>query len=901
MERCYSCMKPSSERVCSHCGFDIDSYANHHNQLKLGTVLNKRYVLGKVLGHGGFGITYIAFDTKFEQPMAIKEYLPKALAGRSETGEIQTTTPKSEEKFHHFMNRFLDEARVLAKFNNEPGIVSVQDFFKENRTVYIVMHYIDGTPLDKYLLDKGGKLLYDEAVKIMLPVLRALDKVHKAGLAHRDISPDNIFITHEKEVKLIDFGAAREILDDDKTMSVILKKGYAPIEQYSSKGNQGPWTDIYASAATLYKLITGQKIAEPYDRLVEETLIPPSELGVDIPETAENALLKALCVHVKDRYKSVNEFIEGLVFGHEEIETTVLLDSSESKKKKYWLPIALVLICIIGYMVWPRNIPNEVTAPEPSGEVSYIEEDESFSISDFSGKKADYARSVLDNQEIAYVLNDVYSDKYIEGYVIMNSHIGETDKNVTVTLTVSKGVAPEAGSGSEIEVTNSEDVASEETEVTNTEEVTSEATVDSTEPVNNTETVSEDKSVALVEFEDAKFKSALEKTLGMTDITEEQAKNIKEIQIPSQHQLDFIGGVEAFDNLEKLVIVNNNLMSLGPILNHTSFKVMVLDNNPIEELNSFVNQKKLEELSVSSCSISSLNGIQNLNIKVLDISDNNISDLSQLSSLNSLTSLNLSGNPVENYDGIKELNLTQLEIDGDGDFDDFEMISSKVFEVTNTGIQVPYERIDGDIKLTIDSDEERGLFATVESLSKSSHYNETEIRTYSGEIVHYLAYDLSKGPAVIDIKDYYLSGRSSFHLYLLPNSGSYYKSFNDLPIDNGIVIPRESDKTDFYLEMDAIGNLKVVFRKNYSKYENQMMHIMAIRFNDNDGKQEVRSEIYVQSSEIVVSQEKLGFDVHDNEVEFFVYFKGNGYVKELKAFVIDKFVLKDVIDYNLVD
>jgi len=349
-------MKPVIDvnRTCEHCSFNLEHYQKNHDYLNLGTVLNERYVLGKVLGHGGFGITYIAFDTKLNQTMAVKEYLPKALANRTQNGEVHTTVPKYENKFQHFMNRFLDEAKVLAKFNNEPGIVSVQDYFYENNTVYIVMHYIDGKPLDKYLKEYNGRLDYELAENFMIQVMESLKKVHAEGVIHRDISPDNIFISNDGTVKLLDFGAAREILEESQTLSIILKKGYAPLEQYSSKGNQGPWTDVYSVAATFYKLITGSSPAEPFDRLTDESLELPSKCGVKIPMHAEMAIIKALSIKVDHRYKSLDQFIYDLRDENNDTEYAETVISEENviseprrKKKKILIPLILVLVLFV--------------------------------------------------------------------------------------------------------------------------------------------------------------------------------------------------------------------------------------------------------------------------------------------------------------------------------------------------------------------------------------------------------------------------------------------------------------------------------------------------------------------------------------------------------------------------
>jgi len=282
-----------------------------------GTVLNKRYQIESVLGHGGFGVTYLARDLTLNVQVAVKEYLPRQLATRAEgaTG-ISIYTGEAREQFEYGLKKFLDEARAVAQFSDHPNIVSARDYFEVNGTAYMVMRYVQGVDFKTYLAQQGGKIPFDMALRIMMPVMDALRKVHAAGLLHRDISPDNIYLTADGQVKLMDFGAARQQTGEhSKSLSVILKTGYAPPEQYRSKGKQGPWTDIYAAAATLYKAITGETPPEALDRLAEDTLTPPSRLGVSIPLPAERALLQALAVNADQRFQSIEEFQQVLTSG----------------------------------------------------------------------------------------------------------------------------------------------------------------------------------------------------------------------------------------------------------------------------------------------------------------------------------------------------------------------------------------------------------------------------------------------------------------------------------------------------------------------------------------------------------------------------------------------------------
>ena len=325
---CYGCFQEKEPgSLCPHCGFD-ENAEQPYLALPLGTLLNGRYMLGKVLGVGGFGITYLGYDLTLEIRVAIKEYLPSSIATRHVDRYNVTLTGRVEADYQYGMERFLDEAKILAKLQNTPHIVSVQNYFQENNTAYFVMEYIDGMSLKAYLATQGDKIPYAQALTILQPIMEALIQVHGMNLLHRDISPDNIYITSQGESRLLDFGAARFALGDGKSISVILKHGYAPEEQYVSHGNQGPWTDVYAMGATLYRCITGQLPPDSMDRLRGDTLKSPSELGVRLPRNIEQAILKALAVKTQDRFSNMGAFLRALT-GRTSVQEQVAASVSE--------------------------------------------------------------------------------------------------------------------------------------------------------------------------------------------------------------------------------------------------------------------------------------------------------------------------------------------------------------------------------------------------------------------------------------------------------------------------------------------------------------------------------------------------------------------------------------------
>ena len=313
---CYNCFRhvgdPSAP--CPHCGFDLEENRQKFPvALRAGTVLNNRYIVGRVLGQGGFGITYVAFDTQLQAKVAVKEYMPSDMATRVEGTTVSVMMDTKSDDFTYGAERFQEEARTLAKFIGHPNIAGVSSYFDQNDTSYFVMDYIEGVSFKSYIANNGGKVSVDETLNVMIPVLRALTAVHAEGFIHRDVTPDNIYISKDGNVKLLDFGSARySIGDKSKSLDVILKVGYAPKEQYIRRGRQGPYTDVYSCAACFYAALTGYLPPESLERLDHDELVPVSRAGVEVPEWLDKAILKGLAVQPEDRFQSAAEFLDAI-------------------------------------------------------------------------------------------------------------------------------------------------------------------------------------------------------------------------------------------------------------------------------------------------------------------------------------------------------------------------------------------------------------------------------------------------------------------------------------------------------------------------------------------------------------------------------------------------------------
>lgn len=313
-KRCYGCMKlKTSSPICEHCGYD-ERTRNESHRLPAGTVLKEQYLVGRVLGQGGFGITYLGWDIYLDIPVAIKEYYPSGVVMRDTTMTMDVVSCSGDEgvRFRNNKERFLREAKMLARFSQVPEIVQVKNFFLANNTAYIVMEYVEGTNLKQYVADHGGKLPPEEVLSILRPVIEGLCKVHKAGLVHRDISPDNIMMLPGGGVKLLDFGAVRDVgeavVDQPLTKSTeaILKQGYAPIEQYQKRGSLGPWTDVYALCATIYYCLTGEVPPDAPERLLNYEDLCLKEKIPSLSEEQVQALEHGMALRAEQRTESMD-------------------------------------------------------------------------------------------------------------------------------------------------------------------------------------------------------------------------------------------------------------------------------------------------------------------------------------------------------------------------------------------------------------------------------------------------------------------------------------------------------------------------------------------------------------------------------------------------------------------
>lgn len=362
--RCLNCFnlfdivysdKEESE-VCPYCGYCEGTSPKELYHLYPGVGLyNNRYVIGTCIGFGGFGITYKAWDNVLETVVAVKEYYPTGLVQRV-PGKPQVIiyTGESKEEYMQGLERFLDEAKNMAKFVDNPNIVHVDAFFEENNTAYLVMEYLPGMTLKSYLKSKGGRIGCEEVIPIADAVITALKEIHAGGIIHRDISPDNIMLCNDGRIKLLDFGAARfSDADQERTRSIILKPGFAPPEQYQAKSKQGPWTDIYALCATVYRAITGVLPDESVNRVIEDTVQSPIQIYSDIPERISNTVMKGMSIYPEIRFSNVDELKKAL-----DGEKKVMEPKKELRvrRMKRTITVGIALLVVVSMSLYVYNM-----------------------------------------------------------------------------------------------------------------------------------------------------------------------------------------------------------------------------------------------------------------------------------------------------------------------------------------------------------------------------------------------------------------------------------------------------------------------------------------------------------------------------------------------------------------
>lgn len=429
---CMGCMSEYDDEfeICPICGYAEGTQVEEALHMEPGSILRERYIVGKVLGFGGFGVTYIGWDALLEQKVAIKEYLPSEFSTRI-PGQSRVTVfnGDKQEQFRDGLSKFVEEAQRLVKFQSEEGIVKVFDSFEDNNTAYIIMEYLNGETLAEYL-KREKTVAADKAIEMIMPVIKSLQNVHEQGIIHRDIAPDNIFLTNDGKVKLIDFGSARfATTSHSRSLTVIIKPGFSPEEQYRSRGDQGAHTDVYAIGATLYRMVTGTTPPDALERRAffeskkKDILRPITKFTKDITVNQETAILNALNVRIEDRTQDMATLEKELLT--EEPDRVVRLYGKIKRidvlKWPIWAKItasaAMLTVVVLsvlfatGVIGFDSLLQTEIKVPEGMSRVPSV-------INDELGK----AENRLDKAELLYMISGkTYSNLVPEDLILTQS------------------------------------------------------------------------------------------------------------------------------------------------------------------------------------------------------------------------------------------------------------------------------------------------------------------------------------------------------------------------------------------------------------------------------------------------------------------------------------------------
>lgn len=628
--------------ICISCGFSEEKYKKSIDKsiLPPGIELEGRYILGSILGRGGFGITYIAWDKVLNVAMAIKEFYPRDYSERNEnTLEISTYSKEHEEKFEYYKEKFLNEARILAKFSHDDGIVSVQDIITANNTVYIVMFYIEGITLEEYTINENNRLSIEEVDSIMFRLMESLIVVHEAKLIHRDISPDNIYVTNDGKVKLLDFGAAR-IFEEAYTqnLSIILKQGYAPIEQYVAQSNQGPWTDIYSIGATYYRLLTGTKPMDSMSRLINDNLKGLIEQGARISPQKEKAIMKALAIKKEDRQSSILELMNDLKGG-------------ESKRfSKAKVRISIILVCILCLFVMAFFIYNSNKDSIAHKETPQIQESVSPSTQEVS---LEYEKPILEPEDVIE-----FRDPYFEEYF----------KNV-----IGKDVVYYKDINRIKEIKIAGPYISYLIDDTWYGKIVEDAYINSY--ILDT---GENKDVGSIKsLEDLRYFTAL---YSFTIHSNQDAqvhelskylnpKKMLDISIINQ-QLESLDFLVPFKSLRSIVLRNNNLTDISQLKNFRYLSFLILNDNNISSIEALRDSEYLEVIDLSQTLVRDISPLAD-KVRIgqfVYFGADNLEDISQIKNYKRIYNLKLSNyrgeNLIETASEFK--NLKQLWLDNCG-------------------------------------------------------------------------------------------------------------------------------------------------------------------------------------------------------------------------------------------
>lgn len=686
---CENCFSEITSEPCPVCGYSPQDHISDPTVLSSGSVLQGRYAVGRVIGKGGFGVTYLAYDIKHDEKIAVKEYYPYGIALRNpESTIVSVSTEEAADIFKSGAEKFYDEARLVAAFNGNPSIVSVYDFFYENDTVYYTMEYLEGQTLKDYV-EKNGVITSEQAVYIAEKISSALMTAHSANILHRDVSPDNIMICSDGKVKLLDFGAARQVVANaSQSLSVILKQGFAPLEQYQKKGRQGPWTDIYSLGATLYFALTKDIPDDPMTRFESDDEYSSNKYSIVQP--LWEIIRKATMLRIEDRYSNIFEFRSDLASSGITAEplvefeapekivlpsgvtakpysTTASMRTSKKSQTEQRAAVPPVAPPPVQTSQTPA-VPTSTSEPAVSENTSA---EENASPDKKPAKKkltailacaaaliiivgAAVAVGVSKNNNAA-VSTSAESENALQQedntpQALENKEESDKKNYYDPNSADSGGVN---GNGFIITTTVTEPPAQEEpdeeTSKTTTTTKPPAPTVETTYKITTTTAeIKQDENSVIIAGK--QYKKNMTGTLDVkgSDLTNSDIKQMKyltdltEIIMSDNPKVTDLSPLSALTGLEKITFHNCNVKDISFTANMKNLTVIGAENNGITDISALAGHKKLKEVWLQSNNIKDISALKDsTNIESIDIKYSPVTDLSALSGMKKLAHLNL--------------------------------------------------------------------------------------------------------------------------------------------------------------------------------------------------------------------------------------------------------------------
>lgn len=676
---CECCLSEIESEPCRFCGFEKAGEREEVGVLAAGSVLLGKYIVGKVIGKGGFGITYLAYDIKNEKKVAIKEYYPSALAARGGDGCTVVMTDSEEAAvFKNGIEKFYEEASLVSRFNGNPAIVSVYEFFYENDTAYFVMELLDGCTLKSYIA-KYGVLSPEEALFIADNVSGALIIAHSINVLHRDISPDNIMICRDGNIKLIDFGAARQVLaDNPKSMSVILKQGFAPLEQYQKRGKQGPWTDIYSFGATLYYALTQDCLDDPMTRMDDDAEFLSNKY--DIEGQLWKIIEHSLELRIADRYQDAFELRNALRKINYAPKPIVL---PEDKREE--APAQAENTADSGAQTAKEELPKTVqTVRENNVQPTAVTVQETSAI-------AQAQTEVPKNKNKAKIIGIASAAAVVAvgGIITAVAMLSSGGGEIPTSGGNAAYYSEEAAVTTTPKETEKNSKTTAKTTAKTTKKTTAKTTAAPTEGKTTTTTTTTTTKVTTTTTTTAKVTTPTTTTKATTTttkpVTEAPAKDV--VIAGRSYSAD-----TTEIKLEGAGLKNSDIKNLKDLKKLT---IVIINDNNISDLSVFSEMSWLEGLWINNNSVSDLTPLKNLkNLKYLSAEDNNISSLSPLSGTRNLEQLWCGGNPISDlspisknkgmiYLGVSRCNISSLSaLSGMTDLERFYATDNNISDIS---------------------------------------------------------------------------------------------------------------------------------------------------------------------------------------------------------------------------